>query len=112
MSPDKQKIEALKHLRAERKEAIARATGNMKFQRKTVKAIRQFLEKDAATVPQLAEGVGMPAATVLWFVAAMKKYGQIVEDGPDGSYYRYALVADADRGTETESAAIEANSGV
>ena len=110
MSPDKQKIEAMKRLRAERQQAIARATGNMKSQKKTVKAIRQFLEKEAATVPQLAEGVGMPADTVLWFVAAMKKYGQIVEDGPDGSYYRYALVAEANGGTDTQSAAVEADS--
>jgi predicted transcriptional regulator len=103
MSVDKEKKEALKALRAERKEAIAAATGNMKRQRKTLKAIRQFLEKDPATVPQVAEGVDMPTDTVLWFMAAMKKYGEVVEDGKDGSYYRYGLIAKEKPG-DTEEA--------
>ena len=93
MSMNKETKEALKALRAERKEAVAAATGRMKRQKKTVKAIRQFLEKDPATVPQVAAGVGMPADTVLWFMAAMKKYGEVIEDGKNGSYYRYALTA-------------------
>jgi len=100
MSADRDKKEALKRLRAERKEAVAAATGRMKRQRKTVKAIRQFLEKGPATVPQVADGAGMPADTVLWFMAAMKKYGEVIEDGKDGSYYRYALIANETPGDE------------
>ena len=61
--------------------------------KKTIQAIRQALEKDTASVPQIAEAVGLPTATVLWFVAGMKKYGQVVEAGQDDSYFRYALVA-------------------
>jgi predicted transcriptional regulator len=93
MSTDKAKIQALKNLRAERRQWVDRATAESKSQRKTLKAIRQALEKDAATVPQIAEAVGLPTATVLWFLAGRKKYGQIVEAGQDDSYFRYALVA-------------------
>ena len=93
MSADKAKVQALKELRAARKEWVQKATAESQFQKKTIKAIRQALETDPATVPQIAAAVGLPSATVLWFVAGMKKYGQVVEAGEDDSYFRYALVA-------------------
>ena len=33
----------------------------------------------------------MPSNEVLWHIAAMKKYGLVVETGLDENYYRYAL---------------------
>lgn len=95
MSSDIEKKDAMKRLRQERKQWVAKATAEVSTQRKAQKAIREFLEKASATVPKIAEGTGIPAHEVLWFIATMKKYGQVVEDGPDGNFYRYAVVTAA-----------------
>ncbi|NLI82948.1 MAG: winged helix-turn-helix domain-containing protein [Deltaproteobacteria bacterium] len=106
MSADKAKTQALKDLRASRRQWVDQATAESKFQKKTIKAIQQVLEEDAATVPQIAEAVGLPTEAVLWFVAGLKKYGQIVEAGQDDSYFRYALAAG--RQQDDESAEVDA----
>jgi predicted Rossmann fold nucleotide-binding protein DprA/Smf involved in DNA uptake len=90
MPSDNDKKAALKQLRQERRQSIKNATAAMKAQRKTIKAIQQTLAAGAATVPEIAEHTRIPTDEVLWFIATMKKYGQIVEDGKDGGYYRYA----------------------
>ncbi|MEW6658318.1 MAG: winged helix-turn-helix domain-containing protein [Thermodesulfobacteriota bacterium] len=83
--------EALKHLKAARKEQIAAATGRMKDQRRAVKAIKESLADSELTVPELAAATGLPVAEVLWYVATLKKYGEILEGPKAGSYYRYKL---------------------
>jgi hypothetical protein len=35
---------------------------------------------------------GLPSKDVLWWLAAMKKYGLIAEEGMDGDYPIYKLV--------------------
>ena len=87
---DSQK-EALKELKAARKEQIAGATKRMQAQRRAVKAIKASLEGAELTVPELAEATGLPVDQVLWFVASLKKYGEILEGPKAGSYYRYKL---------------------
>lgn len=47
---------------------------------------------DAATVPQLAERVGVAAHEVLWHVTGMRKYGEVRELGEDGENPLYALI--------------------
>jgi predicted transcriptional regulator len=83
--------EALKKLKAARKEQIAAATARMKEQRQAVKAIKEHLEGAELTVPEIAAATGLPASEVLWYVASLKKYGEILEGPKDGSYYRYRL---------------------
>ena len=83
--------EALKNLKAARKEQIAAATARMKEQRKAVKAIKEHLEGAELTVPEIAAATGLPASEVLWYVATLKKYGEILEGPKDGGYYRYKL---------------------
>lgn len=83
--------EAMKQLRAERKEKIAAASARMKEQKKAIKAITEVLKYGGKTVPQIAEQTGMGASEVLWYIAALKKYGQIVEGKQDGSYFQYEL---------------------
>ena len=83
--------EALKKLKAARKEQIAAATGRMKAQRRAVKAIKASLEGAELTVPEMAAATGLPVDEVLWYVASMKKYGEILEGPKDGGYYRYRL---------------------
>ena len=82
---------ALKKLKAARKEQIAAATARMKEQRQAVKAIRKHLEGAELTVPEIAAATGLPASEVLWYVASLKKYGEILEGPKDGGYYRYQL---------------------
>jgi len=83
--------EALKKLKAARKEQIAAATGRMKEQRQAVKAIKERLTGAELTVPEIAAATGLPVSEVLWYVASLKKYGEILEGPKAGSYYRYRL---------------------
>ena len=82
---------ALKQLKAARKEQIAAATARMKEQRRAVKAIKAHLEGAELTVPEIAAATGLPVSEVLWYVASLKKYGEILEGAKDGSYFRYRL---------------------
>ncbi|QTA82573.1 Uncharacterized protein dnl_49500 [Desulfonema limicola] len=81
----------MKVLRKTRKELIKKASALVKEQKESLKAIKAQLEQGAKTVPEVSEAAGMPADQVLWFMSAMKKYGEIIEAGKDGSFYRYAL---------------------
>lgn len=85
------KTEELKALRRARKDMIEQATDRVREQKKALKAIRGVLAGTACTVPEMALATGMGAELVLWYVSAMKKYGEIVEAEKDDSYYRYAL---------------------
>ena len=68
----------------------------MKENRKAVKAIKEQLRDEPRTVPEIAEATGLAPAKVLWFIATLKKYGEILEGDKDGGYFRYYL-ADATR---------------
>ena len=96
--------EALKRLKASRQAQIAAATGRMKEQRRAVKAIKACLEGAELTVPEIAAATGLPVSEVLWFVASLKKYGEILEGPKAGSYYRYRLGQAV--ATETEPGAM------
>jgi predicted transcriptional regulator len=88
-----QKADDLKALRRARKERIVRISDLVKEQKKSIKAIRTKLENAACTVPELATATGMAADMVLWYVAAMKKYGQVAEVEKEDWYFRYSLTA-------------------
>ncbi len=83
--------EALKRLKAARKAQIATATGRMKEQRRAVQAIKAHLTGMELTVPEIAAATGLPVSEVLWYVATLKKYGEILEGPKAGSYFRYRL---------------------
>jgi hypothetical protein len=82
---------AMKQLKAARKEQIAAATARMKEQRRAVKAIKEHLDGAELTVPEIAAATGLPGSEVLYYVATLKKYGEILEGPKDGGYYRYRL---------------------
>ena len=95
-TPDKSSVKAaLKALRAERKALIQAATAKMKHQKKAIQAITDRLQEGAQTVPQIAAATGASTADTLWYVAALKKYGQVREAEKDGGYFKYALVEEA-----------------
>jgi len=90
--PDK---EAMKALRKQRKGYIDRAQQEMKRQRKLIKAIKEQIKDEAKTVPQIAEAAKLQADQVLLYVAALRKYGQVVEVDKNGDYFTYKLNAEA-----------------
>jgi len=81
----------MKKLRRSRSDWIKKASAAVKSQKKSLKSIKEQLEKGAGTIPELADATDMPTHEVLWFMAALKKYGEIVEAEKDGGYFRYAL---------------------
>ena len=83
--------EKLKKLREDRKVKIEVAKARMKEQRKKIKAIKEQLKDSPLTVPAIAAATEIEPSHVLWFVAALKKYGQIIEGEKDGSYFQFRL---------------------
>ncbi len=97
MSPEgnepTQKNDVLKKLRQARKATIAAAAARLKEQKQAIAALKAELQQGDRTVPELAAATGLPAADVLWYIAALKKYGEILEGDKDGSYFRYRLAS-------------------
>ncbi len=87
----KEKKEAMKKLRENRKVFIKAASAKMKAHKKVIGAIKDQLKDGARTVPEIAAATGTSTAQTLWFVATLKKYGEIKEAQKDGSYFKYAL---------------------
>ena len=86
-----EKKEAMKKLRESRKSIIKKTSARVKENRKALKAIKEQLRDGAKTVPEIADATGLASAEVLWFVATLKKYGEIFEGDKDGGYFRYYL---------------------
>jgi len=87
----KAKKDAMKRLRQERKQRIKKIAATMKSQKKAVKAIKEQLQNDVGTVPRISQETGISPDKVLWYIAALKKYGEISEAEKDGGYFRYVL---------------------
>lgn len=82
---------AMKALRQERKVWIKAAAANVKKHNSAIRAIREQLKDTPRTVPEIAKGAGLPSQEVMWYVASMKKFGEILEADQDDSYFRYQL---------------------
>ena len=89
------KKEAMKKLRKDRNKWITQATKIVKEQRKEREAIKGHLENEPATVPEISKAAGIPPDRVLWYLATLKKYGEIIEGKKDGGYFRYELAESA-----------------
>jgi predicted transcriptional regulator len=85
----------LKRLRTEHEEAVERAQALLKEQKAVRRQICQAMTDGPKTVPEVAEGSGLPANEVLWHITAMKKYDLVVETGMDGEYYQYQLAEES-----------------
>ncbi len=89
----KKRTEMLADLRNQRRERVKQAQALLKEQQTARKSLSRAMQGEPKSVPQLAEASGLPAHAVLWHVAAMKKYGRVVETGmdEDAVYYLYTL---------------------
>jgi hypothetical protein len=64
------------------------------------------------SVPQVATAAGLPTDRVLWHVAAMRKYGRLVEaPDKDGDYYTYVLKPEDRAGRSKKAAEGKAEGG-
>ena len=82
---------ALKALRQERAQLIARAKEKIKEQNRIIKTIKGQMTDDGMTIPALAQATGLSTSQTLQFVATLKKYGEIAEGAKDGDYFKYHL---------------------
>jgi len=90
----KKRTEMLVEMRKEHRDSVQKVQELLKAQQSTRKALERALTGGPHSVPQLAKAVNMPAHEVLWYVAAMKKYGIVAEAGTDesGDYFLYRLM--------------------
>jgi len=85
------RAELLKQLRKTFPEGVARAQALLKEQKHIQDEISRVLREKPASVPEVATAVGIPPQQALWYLAAMKKYNLVVEDGMSGDYPLYQL---------------------
>lgn len=87
--------EQLKGLRLARRDMVKAAAAQAGGHNKAIRAIRSQLQDAPKTVPEIAAAAGLPSAEVLWYLATLKKYGQVLEAEQEGSYFRYRLAEGA-----------------
>jgi hypothetical protein len=85
------RAELLKYLRSTYPEGVKRAQALLKEQKHIQDEISRVLGEKPSTVPEVAVGVGIPPQQALWYLAAMKKYNLVVENGMSGDYPLYQL---------------------
>lgn len=90
--------QALKELCGRQGTSLAHRMEANKEAKRAKRAIRTFLAGGPATVPRIATATDLPTDRALWFVTAMKKYGEIREEDQDGDYVRYALTEEPSPG--------------
>lgn len=88
----KARMEILKGLRETHAGTFTRTQELLKSQKHDQQEITKALKAQPGTVPAVATATGLPSQQVLWWLAAMKKYGLVAEQGMDGDYPVYALV--------------------
>jgi predicted transcriptional regulator len=81
--------EMLKRLREAHKATVEQTQALLREQKQMQSAICQLIRETPKTVPEIAEAIDKPSHEVLWFVAALKKYGIVVEAGMCGDYPLY-----------------------
>jgi predicted transcriptional regulator len=85
----KTRAQRLKELRERYQVSVTRTQALVKEQSDIRRQIRLVLAEEAKSVPEIAQACGLPADKVFWYLMAMKKYGQVLEQGLDGQYYKY-----------------------
>lgn len=89
--------ELLRGLREARKQPVEALSRKVKEQKKVIEQIKRQLRISSNTVPEMASALGLPSSEIMWYVATLKKYGEIAEGEKEGGYFRYEL-ADGGKG--------------
>lgn len=90
------KKEALKQARAARADYIKAAAAASKQQKAELAQLNEQLANGPATPVELAQATGLAADRVMWLLASMRKYGQVVEAEKQGDYFSYKPVPSQD----------------
>jgi hypothetical protein len=54
-------------------------------------AIRKAVKEGPKTVPEISAASGIASHEILWFVSAMRKYGELVIAGDESGFKKYGL---------------------
>jgi predicted transcriptional regulator len=81
----------LRRLREAHAATVERTQALFREQKAMQQAICRAIGDASRTVPEIAAAIGKPTHEVLWFLAALKKYGIVEEAGMCGDYPRYQL---------------------
>lgn len=92
---NKTRGELLKGLRETHSATFTRTQELFKAQKHSLQEISNAIQAQPSTVPAVATATGIPSHEVLWLLAAMKKYGLVIEDGMQGDYPLYRLVEES-----------------
>ncbi|MEX1247727.1 MAG: hypothetical protein WEA61_04545 [Anaerolineales bacterium] len=87
-------IEVLKGLRETHAATFAHTQELLKSQKLLQQEISKALKEQPRSVPDVAAATGIPSREILWWLASMKKYGLVVEDGMQDDYPLYRLVGE------------------
>lgn len=87
--------EIFKRLRETHAASLERTQALLREQRRMQQAICRSIGDTPKTVPEIASDIGKSTHEVLWFVAALRKYGILIEAGMRGDYPLYQLAREA-----------------
>ena len=93
----KKRTAMLADLRKQNRDQVTQAQAMLKEQTAVRKNLSRVMQGEPKTISEIAAAAELPPHDVLWHVTAMKKYGQVVEDGLDDDYeyYLYRLAKEA-----------------
>ena len=93
----KKRTAMLADLRKQNRDKVTQAQAMLKEQTAVRKNLSRVMQGEPKTISEIAAAAELPPHDVLWHVTAMKKYGQVVEDGLDDDYeyYLYRLAKEA-----------------
>jgi len=95
---DKAQLKAtLAALREQRAATLDVAVAHNKEHQARRRAIKAVMKAGQSTVPAIAAAAELPSDVVMFHVAGMRKYGDLVETGVDGDYPTYRLVHSDDK---------------
>jgi predicted transcriptional regulator len=81
--------ETLKRLREAHAETVEKTQALLREQKQTQQLICQAIRENPKSVPEVAAAIGKSTHETLWYLAAFKKYGIVVEAGMCGDYVLY-----------------------
>jgi len=87
--------ETLKRLREDHAATVEHTQVLLREQKQIQREICQAIRENPKTVPEVSAAISRPAHEVLWYLAALKKYGIVVEAGMCGDYVLYQGVKEA-----------------
>jgi predicted Rossmann fold nucleotide-binding protein DprA/Smf involved in DNA uptake len=79
----------LKRLRESRGPIPKEMTERAKSQKRAQTAVLKTIEAEAKTAPEIATETGMDAQEVFWWIAALRKYNKVSDEGKRGDYMTY-----------------------